>query len=440
MKPGKSLFLALLVPFLFLPTGLAQEDFEDELEAELEAELGGAEEIEEQEVSLEEEDSDDLDFGDEEEEEEAPKKSEKTAEKNDSDSEEDFSEDDFEEAFNDEDFNEDDFGEGEEDFADFEEELEDDLKGQEAVSDIPVEENLEEATQDLDLEPLDEEPVLEEVVEPSGPPIQETLEEQMAEEPMIEEPLMDDPGPAMPAPVEEVAGDIGPNLEYEARLYNIYVNYHNSPTSEDEWLSVVGARQSELYQIQQGDTLWGVSETFFGDGNFWPKVWSVNNRIENPHLISVGNQIQFVLGTESDAPMFTVTETPTEAPAQAEGGEAAAEQQQQFELDMETINELIESGALDAADAEQLKAAVRDGEPPTEVETPAEDPVDEQVAEVTQDFPEPDIEIPPPSIISRPVLKQLPPSVPEWQNLTTTEEYDDVGISYARRPIADLRG
>ncbi len=379
MKSYRSVRLALLLPFFFLPTSFAQDDFKDEFEAELEAELGEAEDVEAV----------------------------------------DSSETDIDEGFSEEDFADEDFAEGDADFSGFEEELENDAKGEEAVSNIPVEENLDEATQDLELEPLQEEPKLEEFVEPLGPPIQDTLE------PVAEE--QEDSAPTMPAPTEEFISDSGPNLEYESRLHNIYVNYHNSPMPEGEWLSVVGARQSELYKIQKGDTLWGVSEVFFGDGNFWPKIWSVNHRIENPHLISSGNQIQFVMGTESDAPMFTVSEASTKAPVQAV---TDTEGQQQLDLDMETINELIESGALDAADAQQFKAVVKGGESP---------PPQELATEKANEFPEPDIEIPPPSIISRPVLKRLPPSVPEWQNTARPGEYDDVGISYSRRPIADMR-
>lgn len=98
-----------------------------------------------------------------------------------------------------------------------------------------------------------------------------------------------------------------PDLNYEAKLHDIFLNYYNAKTPEAEWTTLVGERHSERYQIQQGDTLWDISKTLFGDGNYWPKVWSLNTSIKNPHLISPNNSIRFLLGDESEPPAFTVT-------------------------------------------------------------------------------------------------------------------------------------
>ena len=42
-----------------------------------------------------------------------------------------------------------------------------------------------------------------------------------------------------------------------------------------------------IYVIKKGDTLWGLSERFIKDPNYWPNMWSKNNQITNPHFISV---------------------------------------------------------------------------------------------------------------------------------------------------------
>ena len=110
--------------------------------------------------------------------------------------------------------------------------------------------------------------------------------------------------------------DDSPDSALEARLHNIYLNFHNSRTSDEEWNALVGERQVESYQIQKGDNLWNISTTFFGDGNYWPKVWSLNSSIQNPHLINESNSIRFMFGTESEPPAFTIAESPS-------GGSAA---------------------------------------------------------------------------------------------------------------------
>src|SRR6185437_9876621 len=74
---------------------------------------------------------------------------------------------------------------------------------------------------------------------------------------------------------------------------------------DSEWMSKVDTSK-ERYKIQSGDTLWDISKTFFGDGQLWPKVWSMNSNITNPHEINPGNQIVFTPGSESQAPSLSI--------------------------------------------------------------------------------------------------------------------------------------
>lgn len=36
------------------------------------------------------------------------------------------------------------------------------------------------------------------------------------------------------------------------------------------------AQKAELYQVQKGDTLWGIAERIYGNGEEWTKIWEVN--------------------------------------------------------------------------------------------------------------------------------------------------------------------
>jgi hypothetical protein len=62
----------------------------------------------------------------------------------------------------------------------------------------------------------------------------------------------------------------------------------------------------KLYIIQAGDTLWDLSTEFLGEAKFWPKLWSINEYITNPHWIYPGNEIAFTLGTEIDPPQIDI--------------------------------------------------------------------------------------------------------------------------------------
>ena len=45
--------------------------------------------------------------------------------------------------------------------------------------------------------------------------------------------------------------------------------------------------------VQNGDTLWDIAEEVLGDPLLWPKVWSMNPEISNPHWIYPGDIIRF---------------------------------------------------------------------------------------------------------------------------------------------------
>ena len=56
----------------------------------------------------------------------------------------------------------------------------------------------------------------------------------------------------------------------------------------------VAAEQEEptIYVIKQGDTLWGLSDRFIKDPNYWPNMWSKNSQITNPHVIYPGQKVR----------------------------------------------------------------------------------------------------------------------------------------------------
>lgn len=57
-----------------------------------------------------------------------------------------------------------------------------------------------------------------------------------------------------------------------------------------------GARSEapgEVHTVVGGDTLWDLSQKFLGSPWYWPKVWSYNPEIANPHWIYPGNLVRF---------------------------------------------------------------------------------------------------------------------------------------------------
>ena len=99
------------------------------------------------------------------------------------------------------------------------------------------------------------------------------------------------------------------DFEYESRLYNIYKNFHSSALPASEWSSVISSKNVNTYIVQKKDNLWDISQVLFGDSQYWPKLWSVNPYIVNPHRIDVGNQLSVIMGSESSGPQVVVSST-----------------------------------------------------------------------------------------------------------------------------------
>jgi len=58
---------------------------------------------------------------------------------------------------------------------------------------------------------------------------------------------------------------------------------------------VFAAQKSEptIYIIKKGDTLWGLSDRFLKDPNYWPDLWARNpGKIVNPHFIYPGQRLK----------------------------------------------------------------------------------------------------------------------------------------------------
>jgi hypothetical protein len=54
----------------------------------------------------------------------------------------------------------------------------------------------------------------------------------------------------------------------------------------------------DTYTVRTGDTLWDLSGRFLNNPWYWPKIWSYNPEISNPHWIYPGNLLKFYPSAE----------------------------------------------------------------------------------------------------------------------------------------------
>ncbi len=68
----------------------------------------------------------------------------------------------------------------------------------------------------------------------------------------------------------------------------------------------------EEYVVQYGDTLFELCEQLIDDGNFWPKLWSLNPDIKNPHVIWPGMRLRFYKGNDIEPPLLEISSSDQE--------------------------------------------------------------------------------------------------------------------------------
>ena len=54
----------------------------------------------------------------------------------------------------------------------------------------------------------------------------------------------------------------------------------------------------DTYTVKPGDTLWDLSGRFLNNPWYWPKIWSYNPEVSNPHWIYPGNLLKFYPASE----------------------------------------------------------------------------------------------------------------------------------------------
>jgi LysM domain len=93
--------------------------------------------------------------------------------------------------------------------------------------------------------------------------------------------------PAEPAPAQSDAAQPDPTQP--------------PPSERGQLQAPAPTGETQEYVIQRGDTLWDLSQKFLANPWYWPKIWSLNPYIENPHWIYPGNKLK-VQGGAGGAP------------------------------------------------------------------------------------------------------------------------------------------
>lgn len=77
---------------------------------------------------------------------------------------------------------------------------------------------------------------------------------------------------------------------------------------------VRGGTNPNQHVVRKGDTLWAICDSYFQNPYQWPRIWSYNPQIQNPHWIYPGDQIRLRPGDNA-----VVTQTLTGTPDASAG-------------------------------------------------------------------------------------------------------------------------
>jgi hypothetical protein len=81
----------------------------------------------------------------------------------------------------------------------------------------------------------------------------------------------------------------------EDEPHNFYVGGEDTGDGgEQEPAEVHGGPVPELHVVRRGDTLWDICWYYFNDPWQWPKIWSYNPQITNPHWIYPGDLVRLL--------------------------------------------------------------------------------------------------------------------------------------------------
>jgi nucleoid-associated protein YgaU len=84
---------------------------------------------------------------------------------------------------------------------------------------------------------------------------------------------------------------------------------------------ILGGPVPELHVVRRGDTLWDICFLYFNDPWQWPKIWSYNPQITNPHWIYPGDLVRLLpRGVFAQLPTEPESATPAPAPPAPSSG------------------------------------------------------------------------------------------------------------------------
>lgn len=111
------------------------------------------------------------------------------------------------------------------------------------------------------------------------------------------EPISDSEG------IDDLVTDQPPVSAEQIPLPN---KFSGAPPVPGTLRALAGGEAPAEYRIEAGDTLFDICDQLLDEPEYWPKLWSLNRTIKNPHFIYPNFVLQFFAGSDDDPPAIRV--------------------------------------------------------------------------------------------------------------------------------------
>lgn len=136
------------------------------------------------------------------------------------------------------------------------------------------------------------------------------------------------PQPTQPATPSAPVIVVGPDgkVTYGQQQQQGPTGYYVDDNTYDQPSEIHSGPVPELHVVRSGDTLWGICWTYFNDPWQWPKIWSYNAQITNPHWIYPGDLVRLLPRGVFNKPTDTQPEKHVDLPPPARKTEVGIKQ------------------------------------------------------------------------------------------------------------------
>ncbi|MEI8026428.1 MAG: LysM peptidoglycan-binding domain-containing protein [Pseudomonadota bacterium] len=154
----------------------------------------------------------------------------------------------------------------------------------------------------------------------SNPISDSTKPSNIVDQGALQNPAISQPGGQIPDAGSQVANAVPTSATSMDSLEPLVTNeFTGAPPFPGNIKTLSEGEAPEFYKVEPGDTLTDVCDQLLDEPGYWPKLWSFNSEIKNPHFIWPGMNLKFYSGDEANPPYLQISNADSMVPTNSAG-------------------------------------------------------------------------------------------------------------------------